>query len=79
MSSEESELLLKYGSDESTFQCLRRIFFLLRFFFFNIVSDEDVSDDESDDDGSGSRFTSSLCSSSFLNYPLIMLVDCHAM
>ena len=45
----------------------------LRFFFF---ADEDVSYDESDDEGSGSGFTSSLCLSSFLNYPLIVLVYC---
>ena len=40
-------------------------FFLLRFFFFDFESDEDVFDDDYDDDGSGSRFTSGSCLSSF--------------
>ena len=70
---------LKDGSEESSFRCLRRFFFLLRFFFFDLESDEDVFDDESDDDGSGSGFTSGSCLSSFLNYLLIVLVDFHVM
>ena len=49
LSSDESELLLDNGSDESSFLCLRRFFFLSRFFFF---------DNESDNDGSGSGSSS---------------------
>ena len=65
------------GSDDSSFRFLRRFFFLLRVFFFDIESDKDVSDEESDDDGSGYGFTSGSCLSSFLNYLLFVLVDCH--
>ena len=54
----ESDSLLKDGSDESSFRCLRQFFFLSRFLFFDLVSDKDVFDDESDNDGSGSGFTS---------------------
>ena len=46
---------------------------------FDLESDEDVFDDESGYDGSGSRFTSGSCLSPFLNYMLIVLVDCHVM
>ena len=60
MSSEELELSLEDGSDESSFRCLRHFFFCVRFFFLALKSDDDNSD-ESDDDGSGSRFTSGPC------------------
>ena len=53
MSLKESESLLEDGSDESSFQCLRRFFFFVRLFFLALDSDDDDSD-ESDDDGSGS-------------------------
>ena len=58
---------------------LMTIFFLLCFLFFALESDEDVFDNKSDDDGSGSKFTSGSCPSSFLNYLLIVLVDFHVM
>ena len=57
MSSEESESSLKYGSDKSSFRCLRRFFFFVRLFFLALESDDDDSD-ESDDDSSGSGFIS---------------------
>ena len=38
------------GSNESSFLCLRRLFFLSRFSFLDIESDEDVFDDKSDND-----------------------------
>ena len=65
MSSDELESSLEDGSDESSFRCLRRFFFLLRF-LFDRKSNEDISD-ESDNEGSGSGFTSGLCSFSFFS------------
>ena len=65
MSSEKSELLLEDGSDESSFRCLQRFFFLLFIFFF-LESDEDVSDESGDED-SRSWFTSGSCSFSFFS------------
>ena len=59
LSSEESGYSLKNGSDESSFQCLRRFFFFMLFFFFALESNDDDSD-ESDDDGSGSGVLFSL-------------------
>ena len=53
--SDESELSLDDGSDESSLLCLRRFFFLSSLFFFS---------DEPDDDGSGSG-SSGTCSFSF--------------
>ena len=63
MPSEESELSLKDGSDESSFRCLRRFFFFFIFLFFALESDEDVFD-KPDDEGPGSGFTSVTCVSS---------------
>ena len=58
LSSDESELLLDDGSDESAFLCLRHFFFLSRFFFFGFLElvsfDGCYFFDESDNDGSGS-------------------------
>ena len=49
----------EYGSDDSSFRCLRRFLFFVLFFFFALESDDDVYN-ESDDGGYGSGFTSGL-------------------
>ena len=51
---DESESLLKDGSDESSFLFLRGFFFLSCFFLFDDEFDKDFFDDESVDDGFGS-------------------------
>ena len=72
MSSDESESSLEDGSNESSFQCLRRFFLFLLFFLLGAESDDDISD-KSDDDGSGSRFNLCLCFS--LRFELIESFD----
>ena len=70
--SDESELSLKDGSDESSFLCLRRFFLFLLFFLLGAESDDDNESDESDDDGSCSEYTFGTC---FLQFDVELCSD----